>query len=250
MDNQPNSQPAAIRFGLSDESDPEQLSELERFAEIGRLSAGLLHEIANPLTAAILWLEQSNQKSPPIRQACHSIRLLQRYVEAARQQLRHESQCRNFSVQPELEQVRQLLTPLARRRGVQLRFASGHGYRLYGDPVKFQHIIANLLRNAIDSYEDCPPGRRYRPVRLGLRSRHGELLISVTDQGCGIARDQLPQLFRPFYTTKKHTGRGLGIGLFGVKRSLETDFHGTIQVKSTERRGTRFIIKLDLAADH
>ena len=69
----------------------DQLRELEHFAELGRLSACLLHEISNPLTAAMLYLEQSeNRESLHIRRALRNMLLLQKYVEAARQQARHE----------------------------------------------------------------------------------------------------------------------------------------------------------------
>jgi signal transduction histidine kinase len=240
---------AVIGLALLGEINLERLRELEHFAEIGRLSASLLHEISNPLTAAMLWLEQyDNQQSPHIHHARHSIRLLQRYVEAARQQIRRESRYRNFFVQSELEQVKCILVPLAKRRGIELQFAPAAGHKLYGDSVKFQQIIANLVNNAIDSYgsDECANGHKL--VRLDLYVRQNHLIVEVSDRGCGITTDQLKQLFQPFYSTKGAAGLGLGIGLFAVKRYVETDFKGSIRAKSSERRGTQFIVKLPMAA--
>lgn len=225
----------------------DKLLELERFAAIGRVSAGLLHEINNPLTAAVLWLDQcGSHHSPHVRHARNSIDLLQKYVEAARQQVRKESHHENFKVQEELEQVRHILLPLARRRGISLHFGPSGGFMLHGDPVKFQQIIANLVRNAIDSYDNCPASG-YKPVGVDLYSRRRYLIIEVSDHGCGIGPEQLKQLFEPFYTTKNGTGRGLGLGLSSVKLCIETDFKGSIAVRSSKRRGTRFIVSIKLA---
>lgn len=232
----------------SDMTSPEHLSELERFAEIGRLSASLLHEISNPLTSALIWLERCSAKqSPYISHVSASVRLLQRYVEAARQQVRRESRSGHFYVRSELEQVRHVLSALAATRGVSLRFEQPRGCKMYGDPVKFQQIIANLLRNAIDAYDSRPAGG-YKPVRLRLRVGRDFLVIEVSDRGCGIAEDQLEHIFRPFYSTKAADGMGLGIGLFAVKRSIEDDFGGSIRVVSSSRRGTKFTARLRIGS--
>ncbi len=244
MDNHADSRSQTISLGISDNVNPDRIRELERFAEIGRLSAVLLHEINNPLTAAMLWLEQcSGQQSPHIRYARSSMRLMHRYVEAARQQLRPESRYRNFCVQAELEQAGHVLAPLAKRRGIRLSLASGGGCKLYGDPVKFQQIIANLVRNAMDAYDNCPPSRDHKPVRLDLRVCQDYLVIKVTDRGCGMTGAQLKQLFEPFYSTKCRSGQGLGLGLFAVKRFIEKDFRGSIDVTSSRRRGTTFTVR-------
>ena len=233
---------------IDGQSSIEHLRELEHFAHIGRLSASLLHDIRNPITAAMLWLEQSdNQQSTHIRHVRRSIRLLQRYVEAAHQQIRQESHYRNFFVQSELEQVKRILAPLAKHRGVKLQFAPAAGYKLYGDPVKFQQIIANLVNNSIDSYGSGLYASGQKLVSIDVYIRQNYLVVEVGDHGCGITADQLARLFQPFYSTKSNAGLGLGIGLFTVKRYIETDFHGSVRVKNSGHRGTQFIVKLPMA---
>lgn len=98
----------------------------------------------------------------------------------------------------------------------------------------------------MDSYDHCPAGD-YKPVCLDLRKRRGYLILEVVDHGCGIDTTQYQQLFKPFYSTKGGTGRGLGLGLFAVKRSIEMDFKGSIRVRSSRRQGTRFIVRIKLA---
>lgn len=230
---------------MLDDIGGDRMLELQRFAELGRLSATLLHEISNPLTAAILHLEQHHdQESLNIRQAKRNIQLLHRYVDAARQQVRQESQPINFYVRPQLSQIRRILTPLARRSGVRLRFDLPANYRLFGDPVKFQQIVANLVINAIDSYGSSVPTIKHKDVLITLSSRQSWVFVRVNDRGIGIESDRMTRLFEPFYTTKGQIGHGLGIGLTIVKQYVENDFNGSISVSSSRNRGTQFTVKL------
>src|SRR5579862_7033873 len=106
--------------------------ELLRYVTIGRLSACLLHEISSPLTAAMLHLELSQQRSRSIRQAKRNMRLLNRYVTAARQQVREQSRDRPFWAQPQIEQLKPMIVPLARQTGVCLHIDNLPKQRLYG----------------------------------------------------------------------------------------------------------------------
>jgi len=219
----------------------EHLRELQHFAKLGRMSASLLHEISNPLTAAILNLELGDKQSAAVRRASKDMQMMRRYIEAARQQVRLQGKPGAFRVQPQLNQLKRVIVPLARQGGVRLDIGPAPGCRLYGDPVKFQHIISNLLVNAIEAYDDD----RGRPnfVRVTLSQDRGWLTVHVTDQGKGVAPENLPRLFEAFYTTKGQA-RGLGIGLAIVKQYVTDDFRGTIRAASSPRRGTRFTVRL------
>lgn len=231
----------------ADNMSADRLRELQRLAELGRLSANLLHEISNPLTAAILYLEQfEDQKSASIRHARRNIQLLQRYVDAARQQVRQESQPANFYVRPQLDQVKRVLRPLAKRSNVKLRIEQSANYQLFGDSVKFQQIVTNLVVNAIDAYNSDLVISLERIVQVRLSCNQQWLILQVTDWGRGITSRQLPKLFEPFYTTKSRHGNGLGIGLTMVKRYVENDFSGSISMTSSLRKGTQCNVKLRL----
>jgi signal transduction histidine kinase len=241
----PHIEPPLIDFG--EELALSQLQEMQRLAEIGRLSASLLHQISNPLAAALLHLEQvSNQVSPGLRHVRRNIRLLRRYVEAARQQLRQESRPVKFSVRQQLEQVSRIVMPSARSVGVDLLIETLPGCRLFGDPIKFQHVMTNLIMNAIDAYEGDTTTALARPVRVTMRRQRHSLTIKVIDWGKGITLEQLEHLFKPFYTTKSQGGYGLGIGLAIVEHYTRQDFKGSITVTSSRRHGTQFILRLPL----
>lgn len=221
------------------------LQELQKLAELGRLSATLLHEISNPLTTALIYLDQVDDKSSSeIRQAKHSIRLLRRYVEAARQQIRQESTLTDFNLRQQVTQLKRVVMPIAKRAKVQLIVETIPDCQIYGDPVKFQQVLANLIVNAIEAYTCDTAPYLDQPVRVRLVSEEHSLTIEVHDWGQGISPLQLSRLFDPFYTTKKSAGHGLGIGLAIVKQYVTGDFGGTISVRSSRRHGTMFKIQL------
>ncbi len=228
----------------ADYSSLPQFQELQHFAELGRISATLLHEISNPLTAAMLHLELNDQKSPVISQLTRDIKLLRRYVDSARQQVRQVGNITSFCVQPQIDQLKCVLMPLARKSGVKLEIESPTNAKLKGDPVRFQHLVANLITNAIDAYDEIGQYEQASLVRVAVSSGRRWLTIQVTDWGKGIPAAELPNLFEPFYTTKSQVGRGLGIGLSIVRDYVVSDFHGSIRVSSSRRRGTQFTVKL------
>lgn len=237
--------PAAIPEPVLAPNQPvAHLQELQHFAELGRLSASLLHEISNPLTAALLHLELSDQQTPAIREARRDMQLLKRYVEAARQQARLASKSTNFSVPPQLNQLKRVLLPLAKQARVRLDIEMAPPIKLYGDPVKFQHLVANLIVNAIQAYASGEPYDPAALVRLTVQCSEDWLTIQVTDWGKGIAASELAHIFEPFYTTKDKTSHGLGIGLAIVNQYVTEDFYGSIKVSSSRRLGTQFTVKL------
>ncbi len=222
----------------------DKLRELQRFAELGRLSASLLHEISNPLAAALLNLELGDQKSLAVRRARRDIQLLRRYVEAARQQVRQQSQPTSFRIRPQLGQLKHVVKPLASQAGVRLDIETAPGCRLHGDPVKFQQLVTNLVINAIEAYGESHAGKATPLVRVALTCDGDWLTVQVTDWGKGIEAEALAHIFDAFYTTKGRVGHGLGIGLAIVKHYVTVDFGGSIKVGSSSRRGTRFTVKL------
>ena len=224
-------------------------AELQRFAEFGRLSAGLLHEVTNPLTAVSLNLEQlGNHKSELIAQARGSLQQLERYIEAARKQVKQRSDQTMFSVRKELDQVACVMLPLTRRAHIALVIGPRVAGRVYGDPVKFNQVVANLIANAIDAYSEDYGQHQPRSIQVSTVIQRQSLQLSVRDWGKGISDAELPHLFEPFYTTKAASERNLGMGLAMIKRIVEENFGGTIVVQSTPGRGTSFLITFQTAS--
>lgn len=225
-----------------------RLIELQRFAEFGRLSANLLHEVTNPLTAASLNLQNSGlEQSPALKQVRKSLKQLERYVLAARKQLQNESRKFEFNVAKETRELFSVLKPIARKASVTLELDIENSIKLYGDPVRFNQILANLVVNAIDAYKSDFLVFSNRKVAVHIKQIRNIVFVTVTDWGKGIEKDKINLLFEPFYTTKTETMRGLGIGLSIVKQSVEQDFNGVIKVTSRPNHGTIFSLKLKKA---
>lgn len=222
-----------------------EMDEVERLAELGRLSSSILHEISNPITSALLYLEQyKDQPAAAIRKVQGSIKTLREYVEAARQQARGESQPSQFRVNHQITQLKRVVLPLAKQAGVQLAFTANEDCKLYGDPVKFQQAVANLIVNAIEAYSHDPSPELVKPVHVNLYACDDCFTIDIVDWGKGIKPSQIGRIFEPFYTTKSHNGHGLGIGLAIVKQYITSDFNGSISVRSGRRQGTTFSITI------
>ena len=220
--------------------------DLKAWAEFGKLSAGLIHELSTPLAAATLTLEQINEDYPDqlVKQVRQNLHQLEVYILAARQQLRGESTLKFFSPSVAIGQISKLLSARARIAGVRLDIQCTSGIHLYGDSVKFQRIIANLVVNAIEAF-DAKNVETAKKVKITLMQENETLVLNVSDNAVGIASKNLSYVFKPFFTTKS-AGGGLGIGLAMVKTFVERDFRGKIKVHSTLGEGTTFTVILPL----
>lgn len=218
--------------------------ELQKFAELGRLSANLIHEIANPLSAASLSLEAiGDYDNPFIKRALQNLRHLERYMQAARQQIQQQSTSITFNVFYEFQRIKLVIDPVEAASNTKVVYDVERNCMLLGDPIKFNQIVSNLVMNAIDSYDQMISANASKRVVITVISRSDGVELAVKDWGCGISDEQLEHIFEPFYSTKRHRqNRGLGMGLAMVKQIVEEDFMGSINVESTPLNGTTFTI--------
>lgn len=224
----------------------EKTQELYRFAEFGRLSSSLLHDLANPLTAVSLNLEllEGKQKSELMTQMREGINHMEQYVESARRQLRRQSENKVFDSKYEIEKVVSFVNAKAQANHVQLKCNLTASAPVFGDMTKFSQIVANLIANAIDACSNISSNSRRRVI-ISSRVNGDKLFIQVCDKGTGISKRDLKRVFEPFYTTKSQE-RGTGIGLTITKRLIEEDFSGEIGVSSNKEEGTIFTVILPL----
>ncbi len=218
---------------------------LQRYAEFGRLSASLLHEVSIPLTAATLNLDQfDGHEFEMVMRARKNLQQLERYIEAARQHLKPGSTVVRFNIGEELDRLLLVMEPLARQHTIKLVVEVTSNTGLKGDPVKFNQLVANLIANAIDAYDDWSVRDSYKRIVIRTKVTKQTISIQVIDWGKGISVTGLSHIFEPFYTTKANTNRGIGIGLSIVKHIVEEDFRGEISVNSTPKTCTTFSVVL------
>jgi len=123
------------------------------------------------------------------------------------------------------------------------------------DPNQLQQVVVNLLLNAADAIGDEGGTITLRTALCALPPAEGMgeaaaprpgLSLSVEDTGCGIAQEDLPRLFEPFFSTKGNRGTGLGLA---VTWGLVEGHGGTIDVQSEPGAGSRFTVRIPLAQD-
>jgi len=107
------------------------------------------------------------------------------------------------------------------------------------DPNQINQVLLNLLLNAIQSMDKAGT------IRVLLETDEDAVLITVADEGKGIPPEHLPNIFRPFFTTKGH---GTGLGLSLARRTVESH-GGQIDVTSEVGKGSRFHIRLPIARE-
>jgi len=226
-----------------------QLQVSERLAAVGRITAGVAHEVKNPLNSMRLWLENLKESLPPqtdseARQAVNVLdaeidrldAVVKRFLDFARP----------MDVRLEATQLADLLREVLEVAAPQLEQAKVHVAQLlpidvpevFVDRALLKQAVLNLVLNAVDA---MPNGGQ---LQLTL-SRRGEMAeITVGDTGKGIPLEHRQKVFQLFFTTRPG---GSGIGLASTFRIVQLH-NGSIDFTSEVGRGTTFRIELPLAA--
>jgi signal transduction histidine kinase len=235
----------------------EQLRHADRLRTVGRLAAGLAHELGTPLNVVSgrAGLIASGKLEPD--EILHSAATIKteadRITEIVRQLLDFARRRQPKRVALDLRIIArrtvELLQPLAAKRDIVVRLIDDE------DPVsacidqdQIQQVLTNLVMNAIQAVDS---GGEVR-LRLGseLRPDNGfadtepsdYARIAVEDQGMGISEEQLEHIFEPFYTTKD-VGEGTGLGL-SIAHGIVQEHQGWIDVSSSPGMGTCFTVYL------
>ena len=224
----------------------EQVRELSRYAEFGKLSAGIFHDLMNYLNAVISNVEcaeklsdQKTETARCIRRAVEASRRMGELFGMIRKHIRAENTDEWFSLDTELDEAVKILNCRIVRSGVMVCLRNSAKLETFGNRLKFHQVALNLIGNAIDACQDKADAESR--ISITLEQREEVACLSVADNGSGIDPSYLGRLFEPFFTTKDPC-RGLGLGLAIVKGIIEQDFHGTISVESALGRGTTFKI--------
>jgi two-component system NtrC family sensor kinase len=235
-------------------ADQTRLLHQDKMITLGRLAASVVHEINNPLAGVLNYLRLMIKILG--RQALDQEHMdkFQRYLNLVESETsrcsRIVSNLLAFSRKSETEfkeidlhQLLQKCMMLSQHKldlqNIQVRInLDSRMPNVWGDFNQIQQCLINLIFNAIDA---MPSGGALSIVCAHDRSRD-MVEITVKDTGCGIAKEDLPHIFDPFYTTKIE-GKGLGLGLATVQGIIERH-KGTIQVDSEMGRGTAFVIRL------
>ncbi|MBW3630013.1 MAG: GAF domain-containing protein [Gemmatimonadetes bacterium] len=244
----------------------EQLVTSEKMAALGRITAGIAHEINSPLGGILNALRaargfiseyEASAADPDITPDDHraiaadilnaistaesAASKVALFVKSIKSQTRAgEGDVTVFDPATEVDATIVLLQHDLKRRRVAVFTEMQRGLRLKGDQNKFGMVVQNLISNAVDAYENRP-GEVW--VRLGADGK--QIRLSVEDKGCGIPEELRGKIFDPFFTTKD-VGKGTGLGLSMVHSVITTNYQGEVVLDSEVGRGTTFTVIIPL----
>ena len=248
-----------------------QLVQSEKLAALGRLVAGVAHELNTPIGNGLMAVTTLSSHHDEFRRDCAeglrrstldrfvgnvgaaadiATRNLERAAEliASFKQIavdQTSSQRRSFDLGQTVEEIRTALGPSLSRSGHRVIQDIAPGLRLDSYPGPLGQVLTNLIDNAV---KHAFGERRDGTLRIDAEALDGQRVrIVVSDDGCGIPAEHIGRIFDPFFTTRLGQG-GSGLGLHIVHNIVGGMLGGSIQVASTPGSGTRFTLELPLTA--
>ncbi len=238
----------------------DELIRIDRLAEIGRVAAGIAHEINNPL--AVIneitgWAEETVQEakglSPEDREELE--KAVQQIAEQTRRCRSITHQLLGFVREAASERtefdVNELLNATIDFVGPELKYApievvrhfSKEPLSMKSDPAMMEQVFVNLLTNAIHAIDE--KGRDQGRIEIKTVKRDSEAEISIADNGIGITKENQDKVFNLFFTTKP-PGKGTGLGLSICQNILKT-LNGGLSFHSEPGVGTTFTVRVPLS---
>jgi len=246
-----------------------RLMQAEKLSALGELTAGVAHELNNPLTSILGFIQLLQRTELPERQSgylatIHSeskraAKIVRNLLTFARRQ---EPEKKMLSVNAVLEETLTLIGYQLRVSGVRVETDLDPGLpQTAADPYQLQQVFVNIINNAqqamaevhgggtllIHTSEVLRPAGYAHDSTLGAQNApdmtmEGWVRLEFTDDGPGIAPELLPRIFDPFFTTKS-LGKGTGLGL-SVCHGIVRDHDGHIWAESAPGRGAKFLVEL------
>ena len=229
----------------------DDLAQANRLSILGQVSAGVAHEINQPLAAIRTYAESGGHlldtgHPGEARDNLREIVSVTERIGAITQALRGfarrgAGKIRPIVVEEAIDGALLLLAGRIRDAGVAIRRAPrAPGVTVMAGRIRLEQVLVNLLQNALDAVGD----REEPAVTIGVREDGETVAITVTDNGPGVSRAAREQLFMPFNTTKA-TGLGLGLVISG---DIAREFGGVLALEPGEAPGAAFTLTLPRVA--
>jgi len=225
----------------------DQLIQAEKMASLGKLAAGVAHEINNPLTGILTFAHLLLKKTPEddpqredleviVTEATRCKRIVQGLLDFARQRDPEKSLA---DINKIIEDSLSLVENQASFQNIEIiKELDSDLPKIMVDVNQIQQVFMNIILNAAEAM----PDGGYLTISTQVVDRSIE--IKFIDTGCGIPQENIGRLFDPFFTTKE-PGKGTGLGL-AVSHGIVTRHQGRIEVESQVGKGTTFTVKLPI----
>jgi len=226
----------------------------DKMASLGHVSAGIAHEIRNPLSGININLRtiEKNfhkiEKKDKVETAIEAIQSASNKIESVIRRVMNfakptEPKFKLVDIAGPLNEALDLTRVTLRKKGITLQKEFVEFLpKCYAEPHLIEEVILNLLNNGAEALD---PLEKQRVIRIRTGQQQNDIVVSVEDNGPGVPRDIREKIFEPFFTTKQNS---TGIGLSLCHRIL-TDHKGTLNVFRSELGGAHFEIRLPVASE-
>jgi len=222
----------------------EEMQQMYRFAELGRLGVTLLHDLANHLTALTIEIDGiQGVQSATMTRAQKIMQYLADIVYNTRERLRGATQKQTFNMVRKTSDTVDFLNYKAIEAGVKIDWdPPKQSWRYKGDAASFCQVITIITSNAIDANSETLKSNKSSEARVVIKMDRDDssIIIRISDWGRGFTKNEQKHLFKPFRSTKK---TGMGLGLYIAKQTVEMEFSGSLELDAQSDH-TEFIIKL------
>jgi signal transduction histidine kinase len=230
----------------------EQLRHADRLITVGRLAAGVAHELGTPLnviTGRVKMLRRRDVDPAVLEdylaiiaeQAERIASIIRQLMDFARRRGPKVAAADLLAIS---RTIQKLVMPIAARKNVRVEVASTSSVLAQGDVVQLEQVVSNLVVNAIHACSECGRVEISCGLYEGSAEEPARAFVRVTDDGHGMDEATMERIFEPFFTTKE-VGQGTGLGL-SVAHGIVEEHGGLVRVESKPGRGSTFSVLLPM----
>ncbi|MBW3112387.1 HAMP domain-containing histidine kinase [Bacillus sp. MCCB 382] len=213
----------------------------EKMQVVSHLAASMSHEVRNPLTTVRGFLQLINEdpsnitnnkelSEVAVSEIDRATEVINQYLNFARP---HPELEEEVAIRDEINRSKEIIMPLAIKKGITLQANILHHHSIKGDPNKLQQVLINVMKNGLEAMENGGT------LRIFSYLENGKIFIVINDTGIGMTKEQLMRLGEPYFSMKGKNGTGLG--MMTVYQLVE-GMKGTIKVLSKPGKGTSVIL--------
>jgi len=220
----------------------------QKLAAVGQLSAGIAHEVRNPLSSIKMSLQILEKRLNPTGNDLKRFKIAEKEVEHLEKIVNDiliyakpaEPEMKPADISAFLESSLSMVEKELYDKKIDVQFHNDQGIPPINlDSAMLKQAFLNIYLNAIDAMEE---GGRLRISTRLVTNEHKHISIEIDDSGYGIEEEDMPHLFNPFFTRKRY---GTGLGLTQVKKFIDLH-HGSIEIFSRKGEGTKVVVTLPL----